>query len=58
MKNYFPNVATVSAGMTTTTCTWLTKQHVAIKHFESETTYKRIHIHIVIHLSLLKREKL
>jgi hypothetical protein len=39
-KNCFADVATATTGMTTTTCTWFTKQHVEFRHFELETVYK------------------
>jgi hypothetical protein len=48
------NVDTVTAGMTTTTYTWLTKRHVILKHFKSGTVYKIIGVYSVTHLSLLK----
>jgi hypothetical protein len=57
IKNYFANIATIT-GMTTTTCTWLTKGHVLFRHFKSENQklymYKVIDIYIVTHLGLLE----
>jgi hypothetical protein len=54
IKNYFENFITVTAGVTTTTCTWLTECHVLFKHFESESVYKITDIYILTYFSLLK----
>jgi hypothetical protein len=57
MKNYVANIVTLTNGMTTTTCTFLTKWHV-FKHSESGNTWKVIDVYIVADLNLLKKYKL
>jgi hypothetical protein len=40
MKNYFIDIATVTTGTATNTCTQLTKHQVVFKHPEVQTVYK------------------
>jgi hypothetical protein len=55
VKRYFANVDTITARTTITIYPQLTKRHVVVKHFESETVYKIIDVYIVTHLSPPRR---